>query len=81
MKPGQFVEVYLDCPLEICEKRDPKGLYKRARKNELKEFTGISSPYEVPLSPEIRLCTDQETVEEEIQKILSFLEKYSGPRF
>ncbi len=46
-------------------------LYKRARKNELKEFTGISSPYEVPLSPEIRLCTDQETVEEEIQKILS----------
>ena len=74
VKPGKFIEVYLDCPLEICESRDTKGLYKKARNNEIKDFTGISSPYEPPLSPELILHTDQETVEDDIQKILTYLE-------
>ena len=72
---GQFIEVFLDCPLEICESRDTKGLYKKARNHEIEEFTGISSPYEVPLSPEIKLHTDQETVEQSIQKVLTYLEE------
>jgi adenylyl-sulfate kinase len=55
----RLVEVYVDCPLEICEQRDVKGLYKRARSGELKNFTGIDSPYEVPSNPDIHVRTDQ----------------------
>ena len=54
---GSFIEIYVDCPLEICEQRDPKGLYQRARRGELAEFTGISSPYEPPLDPELIIHT------------------------
>ena len=50
---GRFIEIYVDCDLEVCEQRDPKGLYKKARKNEIKDFTGISSPYEAPTNPEL----------------------------
>ncbi|KVU29776.1 adenylyl-sulfate kinase [Burkholderia ubonensis] len=56
----EFIEVYLDTPLAVCERRDPKGLYARARKGEIPEFTGIDSPYEPPLSPELCLCTDDD---------------------
>ncbi|MEA3365200.1 MAG: adenylyl-sulfate kinase [Candidatus Hydrogenedentes bacterium] len=71
----EFIEVYLNCALDICEKRDVKGLYKKARTGEIKEFTGISAPYEEPLNPEIIVNTGIETVEESTQKVLAFLEE------
>ncbi|MCX7824312.1 MAG: adenylyl-sulfate kinase [Verrucomicrobiae bacterium] len=70
---GQFIEVYVNAPIEVCEQRDPKGLYAKARANVLKEFTGISSPYEPPLEPEIELRTDQLTVAESVARILDHL--------
>ena len=76
--PGKFIEVYVNAPLEVCEQRDPKGLYARARSGELKEFTGISAPYEPPLNPELELRTDQLTVAECVSAILERLEKISG---
>ena len=69
-----FVEVHVDCSLEEAEKRDPKGLYKKARAGEIKNFTGIDDPYEAPTSPEIHLHTDQMTLEEEVQIILDYLQ-------
>jgi adenylyl-sulfate kinase len=68
-----FVEVYVDCPLEICEQRDVKGLYRKARAGEIQQFTGISDPYEPPLNPEIHLHTDRENPEEDVEIILSRL--------
>lgn len=70
----RFIEVFVNSPLEVCEQRDPKGLYARARANEIKEFTGISAPYEVPALPEIELRTDQLSVAESVAKILEFLQ-------
>jgi adenylyl-sulfate kinase len=70
---GDFVEIFVDTPLEVCEGRDPKGLYGRARKGEIREFTGISSPYEPPEKPEITLRTAEETVEQCVERILSYL--------
>ncbi len=70
---GAFVEVFLDCPLEACEKRDKKGLYARARAGEIKQFTGIDDPYEVPDCAEIVLKTAEETVEESARRILDRL--------
>lgn len=75
VRPEQFIEIHLDCPLEVCEKRDPKGLYKKARRNEIKEFTGITSPYEKPLSPEIRLNTNLDTIKEDTNKVIDYLEQ------
>lgn len=75
VKPGLFIEVFLNCPLEICEARDTKGLYKKARNHEIKNFTGISSPYEPPLSPEITIRTDLDTVEQSAQKVLVYLDQ------
>jgi adenylylsulfate kinase len=69
----QFVEVYVDCALSVAEERDPKGLYKKARAGEIKNFTGIDDPYEEPESPEIHLHTDAMTVEEEVAIIIDFL--------
>lgn len=57
--PGRFIEIYCDCPIEVCEQRDVKGLYRRARAGEIEAFTGISSPYEPPLDPELSLPTGQ----------------------
>ena len=68
-----FVEVHVDCSLAEAEKRDPKGLYKKARAGEIKNFTGIDDPYEAPTTPEIHLHTDQMTLEEEVQIILDYL--------
>ena len=68
-----FIEVHVDCSLAEAEKRDPKGLYKKARAGEIKNFTGIDDPYEAPDRPEIHLHTDQMTLEEEVQIILDHL--------
>jgi len=73
MDPGRFVEVFLDCPLDVCERRDPKGLYQKARRGEIEDFTGISSPYEPPVSAEVQLKTDQMTVDQCINKIFDYL--------
>jgi bifunctional enzyme CysN/CysC len=70
---GEFVEVFVDTPIEDCEKRDVKGLYAKARKGELKNFTGIDSPYEAPESPEIRLLTEQDSAEACVEQILKSL--------
>ena len=73
IKAGRFIEVFVDCPVAECERRDPKGLYAKARAGVVKDFTGVSSPYEPPLHPEIHLKTDQSSIEEEVEKVLSFL--------
>lgn len=70
---GEFIEVFMDAPLETCESRDPKGLYKKARSGEIKHFTGIDSPYEVPSHPELRLDTSQNTVEECVDSLIAYL--------
>jgi adenylylsulfate kinase len=68
-----FIEIFVKCPVEICEQRDTKGLYKKARQGILKDFTGIDSPYEPPLHPEIILETDKSTIEECTNHVLQFL--------
>ncbi len=70
---GSFVEVLVDCPLEECEKRDVKGLYKKARAGEIPEFTGISAPFEAPEKPEIVLATAEASVDECAQQVLDYL--------
>lgn len=72
-KIGDFVEIYVNAPLEVCEERDVKGLYKRARAGEIKQFTGIDDPYEPPLNPEIECRTDLETLEESTEKVMTSL--------
>lgn len=69
-----FVEVYVATPLEVCEQRDPKGLYKRARRGEVPKFTGISSPYEAPVHPELSLQTMGKTPEDSAKEVLALLE-------
>ncbi|KAF8417031.1 Adenylylsulfate kinase-domain-containing protein [Tirmania nivea] len=73
--PIPFIEVHIDVPLEVAEARDPKGLYKKAREGIIKEFTGISAPYEAPESPELKIRTDQVSVEEAVQEIVRYLEQ------
>jgi len=68
-----FVEIYCRCPLEVCEQRDVKGLYRRARAGEIKEFTGISSPYEAPEHPELEIQTANKTIDECVDQILEYL--------
>ena len=70
-----FIEVYAKCPIEVLEKRDVKGLYKKARAGEIAQFTGVSDPYEEPLKPEIIIETDRETPEESAGKILKWLKE------
>ncbi|KAJ1644345.1 Adenylyl-sulfate kinase [Coemansia erecta] len=70
-----FVEVFADVPVSVAESRDPKGLYKKARAGEIREFTGISAPYEAPENPEIHIRTDQKTIAEAVEQIVSFLSK------
>lgn len=72
---GDFVEVFANAPVEVCEERDVKGLYKKARSGEIKNFTGISDPYEAPISPEVNCETDKESLEESVNKVLSKLEE------
>jgi adenylylsulfate kinase len=68
-----FIEVFVDCPVGVCEKRDPKGMYQKARAGIIKDFTGISAPYEPPENPEIHLRTDQMTVSECVQSTMNYL--------
>jgi adenylylsulfate kinase len=68
-KIGSFVEVFVNAPLNVCEARDVKGLYKRARAGEIKSFTGIDDPYEPPFNPEVECRTDLETLEESVAKV------------
>ena len=76
-KIGNFIEVYVNAPLKVCEQRDVKGLYKRARAGEIKNFTGIDDPYEPPTQPEVECRTDGESLEESVDKVLSTIQKYS----
>lgn len=70
-----FVEIYVDCPIEECEKRDPKGIYKKARGGDIKNFTGIDSPYEIPENPEITIKTYEITKEQCVKEIMNYLGK------
>jgi len=70
---GDFLEIYCHCPLEICEQRDVKGLYKRARAGEIKDFTGISSPYEAPTEPELVVETGTLSMEDSVAKVMDLL--------
>jgi adenylylsulfate kinase len=76
MEPGEFLEVFVDCPVEVCEQRDPKGHYRKARAGEMKEFTGISAPYEPPLSPDVVVRTDKMSEAEGVAHILGHLEQH-----
>ena len=72
-EPNEFIEVFVNCPLDLCEVRDPKGLYKKARNGEIPNFTGISSPYEAPANPEIIIQTDTFSIDQSVEKIISYL--------
>jgi bifunctional enzyme CysN/CysC len=73
LERGMFIEVYVNAPIEVCEARDPKGLYAKARAHQIKEFTGVSAPYESPVTPEIELQTDKMTVAESVAGIIDYL--------
>lgn len=73
LEEGEFIEVFVDTPLEVCEERDVKGLYAKARAGELPNFTGISSPFEAPQNPEIRIDTTQMSAEEAAEQIIDYL--------
>ncbi len=75
MQEGEFVEIFIDTPLEVCQERDVKGLYKKALAGEIKNFTGISSPYEAPLNAEITLKTTEGSPDEMAQQVISYLKK------
>ncbi len=75
VEEGEFIEIFIDTPLEVCEDRDPKGLYKKARKGEIAHFTGISSPYETPLNPEIHIKNRNLAIHEVTDEIIDYLEK------
>ena len=78
---GEFIEVYVKCPLDVCEERDTKGLYKKARAGEVKDFTGISAPYEEPLNPELTIDSSKLTVEESTRTVLNYLEEKGYVKF
>ncbi|MCX2739964.1 adenylyl-sulfate kinase [Pontibacter anaerobius] len=69
-----FVEVFVDCPIEVCEQRDVKGLYAKARKGEISNFTGISSPFEAPEKPDLHILSHEEPLEWSIQKLIAYIE-------
>lgn len=71
---GEFIEIYVKCPIEVCEQRDVKGLYKKAREGIIKQFTGIDDPYEEPENPELMIETDKIGIEESVDCILTYLE-------
>ncbi len=72
---GEFIEVYIDTPISICEQRDPKGLYKKARSGEIKDFTGIDSAYDVPETPEIHVKTAEQSIQECAEQIVNYLDE------
>jgi len=70
-----FIEIYVKCDLEVCEQRDPKGLYKKARAGEIPNFTGVSAPYEEPLNAELTIDTSHETLEESAARVIAYLQE------
>jgi adenylyl-sulfate kinase len=70
---NRFIEVFVDCPLDVCEKRDPKGLYHKAREGLISDFTGVNSPYETPLNPEIILKSNELTVAQNVKSVIQYL--------
>ncbi len=74
LEAGEFIEIFVDTPIEICEARDPKGLYKKARAGEIKGFTGIDDPYEAPVSPELVLLAGEKTPENLADEVMAYLE-------
>jgi adenylylsulfate kinase len=75
VEENEFIEVYVKCPLDECEKRDPKGLYQKARNGEIKQFTGIDSPYEEPVNPELVIETNEASIEECVEQVLVYLKE------
>jgi len=75
VEDGEFIEVFIDTPLEVCQSRDPKGLYEKAKNGEIPNFTGISSPYEVPKNAQINIKTDTIPIEESVQIIMEYLQE------
>lgn len=73
LEDGEFIEVFIDTPLEVCESRDPKGLYKKARAGEIKDFTGIDSPYEKPIKAEVHINNDKISPKEACEQIVNYL--------
>lgn len=73
LEPGEFIEVHIDTPLNVCEQRDPKGLYKKARAGMIPHFTGIDSPYEIPENPEIRIDSSAQPIEVSVHQIMAHL--------
>ncbi len=71
-----YIEIFIDTPLKLCEIRDPKGMYKKARSGEIQAFTGVSDPYEVPENPDIHLQTNKMSVNESVREIISFLKEH-----
>jgi len=74
--PGDFLEIYCNAPLEVCEQRDAKGIYKKAREGVIKDFTGISSPYEVPINPELIVNTGEDSLEECVSQVMGLLKEH-----
>lgn len=72
---GDFIEIYCSAPIEVCEARDVKGIYQKARDGVIKDFTGISSPYEAPLKPELMVNTGEQTLDESVMQVLNFCKK------
>ncbi|OPH53172.1 adenylyl-sulfate kinase [Paenibacillus ferrarius] len=70
---SEYIEVYVKCSIDVCEQRDPKGLYKKARVGEIKDFTGISAPYEEPTVPELVIETDKQDIEDSVKKIITYI--------
>ncbi|GAA3950504.1 adenylyl-sulfate kinase [Allohahella marinimesophila] len=76
VKPGQFIEVHVSTPIETCEGRDTKGLYKKARSGQIKDFTGVNSPYEVPASADVTIDTSDNSLEDCINQLIDYLSKF-----
>jgi len=75
VEEDEFIEVFVDTPLEVCESRDPKGLYKKAREGEIANFTGISAPYEKPIKPELHIINDKTDIQESVEMMVEYLKK------
>ena len=73
--PGEFIEIFVDTPLATCEERDPKGLYKKARRGELQNFTGLDSPYESPVNPELTLDATKDSAADLADRIIQFMQQ------
>lgn len=72
---GEFIEIYVKCPLEECERRDPKGLYHKARSGDIRDFTGISAPYEEPLNPELVVNSGNQSVKSSVEQVMTYMKR------